>query len=38
MGFGIVKIFLTSGDLQRSHRSRSSPENFEIEYLENGTR
>ena len=37
MGFRMVKIFLTSGDL-KGQRSRSNPENFEVEYLENGTR
>ena len=35
MGFRMVKIFLTSGDLLRS---RSNPEHFGVEYLENGRR
>ena len=32
MGFRMVKIFLTSGDLY-GQRSKSNPENFEVEYL-----
>ena len=35
MGFQMVKIFLTSSDLQRS---RSNPKNFEVKYLKNGMR
>ena len=35
MGFRMLKISLTSGDLLRS---RSNPEDFEDEYLKNGTR
>ena len=37
MGFRMAEIFLTSGD-PKGQRSRSNPENFEVEYLENGTR
>ena len=37
MGFQIVKIFLASGG-PKGQRSRSNPKNFEVEYLENGTR
>ena len=35
MGFRMVKIFLTSCDLERS---RSKPENFEVKYIKNGMR
>ena len=37
MGFRMVTIFLTLGDY-KGQKSRSNPENFEVEYLENDTR
>ena len=37
MGFQMVKIFLTQVT-PKGQRSRSNPKNFEVEYLENGTR
>ena len=37
MGFQMVEIVLTSDDPQ-GQRSRSNPKNFEVEYLDNGTR
>ena len=37
MGFRIVKIFLTPGDLQRS-KVKVKPSNFEAKYLKNCTR
>ena len=37
MGFRMVKTFLTSSD-PKGQRSRSNPKNFDVEYLENGTK
>ena len=37
MGFRMAEIFLTQVTSE-GQRSRSNPENFEVEYLENGTR
>ena len=36
MGFRMVKIFLTSGDLKKSN-IKVKPQ-FDVEYLKNGTR
>ena len=37
MGFQIVEIFWIQVT-PKGQRSRSNPKNFEVEYLENGTR